>query len=45
MSDAIALYTMIVVEAIPYGLAFAIGNLIVNTFLRMALGGRLEIGM
>lgn len=28
--------------AIPYGMAFALGNIVVNTFMRMAFGGRIE---
>lgn len=42
MSDAINLYTEIVVGAIPYGMAFALGNIVVGTFMRMAFGGRIE---
>lgn len=41
--DAIDLYTMIVEAAIPYAIVFALGNLIVKTFLRAAFGGRLEV--
>lgn len=44
MNDAINLYTMVVSSAIPYGVAFAVGNLIVNTFMRMAFGGKVVIG-
>lgn len=42
MKDAIDLYAMIVTGAIPYAIAFAIGNLIVSSFLRMAFGGKVE---
>lgn len=42
MIDAIDLYTMIVTDAIPYAITFAIGNLIVGSFLRMAFGGKVE---
>lgn len=42
MSEAIELFTMIVVEAIPYGVAFALGQLIVNTFMSMAFGGKIK---
>lgn len=42
MSDAINLFAQIVVGAIPYGMAFALGNIVVNTFMRMAFGGRIE---
>lgn len=40
MKEAIALFTMIVTAAIPYGVAFAVGQLIVNTFMKMAFGGK-----
>lgn len=42
MSDAIQLFTAIVVEAIPYGVAFALGQMIVNTFMSMAFGGKIK---
>lgn len=42
MKDAIDLYAMVVSAAIPYAVAFAIGNLIVGSFLRMAFGGKVE---
>ena len=42
MKDAIELYTMVVTGAIPYAMAFALGNLIVGTFMRMAFGGKIE---
>ncbi len=42
MLDAINLFTMIVEGAIPYGIAFALGQMIVNTFMGMAFGGRIE---
>jgi hypothetical protein len=42
LSDAINLFTQIVLGAIPYGMAFALGNIVVNTFMRMAFGGRIE---
>lgn len=42
MKDAIELYTMIVTDAIPYAIAFALGNLIVTSFMRMAFGGKVE---
>jgi len=31
-----------VTDAIPYAITFAIGNLIVRSFLRMAFGGKVE---
>ena len=42
MKDAIELYAMVVTGAIPYAITFAIGNLIVGSFLRMAFGGKVE---
>ncbi len=42
LSDAINLFTQIVMGAIPYGMAFSLGNIVVNTFMRMAFGGRIE---
>lgn len=42
MRDAIDLFSMVVQSAIPYGVAFALGQLIVDTFMRMAFGGKVE---
>ena len=42
MADAIALFTEVVKSAIPYGVTFALGQLVVNTFMKMAFGGRVE---
>lgn len=42
MTDAIALFTQIVVAAIPYGVTFALGQLVVNTFMNMAFGGKIK---
>lgn len=39
---AIDLFVKVVEAAIPFATVFAIGQLIVNTFLRAAFGGRLE---
>lgn len=41
---AIATYTEIMEVALPIAIVFAIGNLIVGTFLRTAFGGRLWFG-
>lgn len=38
------LFTDIVVIALPVAVVFEIGNLIVSTFIRAALGGRLWVG-
>ena len=42
MREAIELFTMVIVSAIPYGVAFAIGQMIVNTFMSMAFGGKIK---
>lgn len=42
MLEAINLYTAVVEAAIPYAVAFAVGNLIVTSFLKMAFGGKVE---
>lgn len=42
VKDAIDLFTMVVQSAIPYGVAFALGQLVVDTFMRMAFGGKVE---
>lgn len=44
MQEAIKLYTMIVEAGIPFAMTFAIGNIVVNTFMRMAFKGKVEIG-
>lgn len=41
---AIALYTSIAELAVPVAFTFGICNVIVNTFLSVAFGGRLKIG-
>lgn len=42
MQEAIKLFALIVEAAIPYGVTFALGQLIVNTFMKMAFGGKIE---
>jgi hypothetical protein len=42
MKDAVELYAMVVTGAIPYAIVFALGNLIVGSFMRMAFGGKIE---
>ena len=42
MLEAIDLFTKIVEAAIPYAVTFAVGNLIVTSFMKMAFGGRVE---
>ena len=44
MNDAISLYAQIVTGAIPYAVTFAIGDLIVSSFIRMAFGGKVTFG-
>lgn len=41
---AVDVYVIILQYAIPFAFAFGIGNVIVNTFLSVAFGGRLKIG-
>lgn len=43
MEVGIEIYTMIVQGAVPIGIAFAVGDLIVTSFLKMGLRGRVEI--
>lgn len=45
MTQAIELYIMIISAALPFGIAFAIGDLLVGTFMRAAFKGRLEFKM
>lgn len=42
MQEAIELFSQIVVAAIPYGVTFALGQMIVNSFMKMAFGGKIE---
>lgn len=42
MQEAIDLFAQIVTAAIPYGVTFALGQLIVNSFMKMAFGGKIE---
>lgn len=42
MLEAINLFAMIVESAIPYAVTFAMGQLIVNSFMKMAFGGKVE---
>lgn len=42
MLEAIELFAEIVKAAIPYAVTFALGQMIVNTFMRMAFKGRIE---
>lgn len=41
---AIETYTQIVQCALPVAIVFALGNLIVGTFMRVAFGGKLWFG-
>lgn len=41
---AIDAYTQILEIALPIGIVFEIGNLLVGTFMRAAFGGRLWFG-
>lgn len=42
MTEAINLFTEVVQAAIPYGVTFALGQMIVNSFMKMAFGGKIE---
>lgn len=42
MQEAINLYTMVVEAALPYAVTFALGNLVVSSFLKMAFKGKVE---
>lgn len=42
MLEAINLYAMVVEAAIPFAVTFALGNLIVTSFLKMAFKGKVE---
>lgn len=42
MLEAIELFASVVTVAIPYGVAFAMGQMIVNSFMKMAFGGKIE---
>lgn len=42
MTEAIALYTDVILAAVPFAVVFSIGNLIVNSFLNMAFKGHIE---
>lgn len=44
MSFAIELYVKILEGALPIAFVFGLGNVIVNTFLSCAFGGRLTLG-
>lgn len=41
---AISVLGDIMTIAIPFAIVFEVGNLIVNTFMRVAFGGRLYFG-
>lgn len=41
---ALQLYTEVAEIAVPVAVVFSVGNLIVNTFLRVAFGGKLYFG-
>lgn len=41
---AISVYTDILAVAFPIAVVFAIGNLLVSTFMRVAFGGKLWFG-
>lgn len=45
MQEAIAIYTEVISYALPFAIAFEVGNLLVGTFLRAAFGGKLWFGV
>lgn len=44
MRLAIQMYAETISSAVPFSIVFALGNLIVDTFLRVAFGGKLLFG-
>lgn len=42
---AIDIYVLVAEAAVPFAIVFALGNLIINTFLKAAFGGKLTIGI
>lgn len=43
MIDAINLYASVITAALPYGIVFAVGDLILGTLFSAAFGGKLKI--
>lgn len=41
--EAIDLFAQVVAAAIPYGVVFALGQLVVNSFMKMAFKGKVEL--
>lgn len=41
--EAIDLFAQVVAAAIPYGVTFALGQLVVNSFMKMAFKGKVEL--
>lgn len=41
---AVSLYSDIMQLALPIGIVFALGNILVGTFMRVAFGGKLWLG-
>ncbi len=42
MEEAIKLFALVVEAAIPYGITFTLGQMIVNSFMKMAFKGVVE---
>lgn len=42
MLEAIELYKMLIEACMPFAVTFALGNLIVTSFLDMAFGGKVK---
>lgn len=41
---AVSTYVQILEMALPFGIVFALGNIVVGTFMRVAFGGKLWFG-
>lgn len=41
---AVSVYTQVLELALPFGIVFAMGNIVVGTFMRVAFGGKLWFG-
>lgn len=41
---AVSMYSDIMQLALPIGIVFALGNILVGTFMRVAFGGKLWLG-
>lgn len=44
-TDAIVLFGLVVAAAIPYGIVFRIGEVIIDLFFNMAFNGKVKIDL